>query len=696
MKSDTIQFIIKHPIFWIVLALKVLAGITFMGGPLTDGFLPFLVDFAQNGGNPYDRFFTENPTAFPYGTTMLWILGAFLKPFVGIDSTILHVLALKLPLLLSDILIFIGLLSLVHGQHKRVLYFYWASPILFYISYIYGQLDVIPTAILFVSLFFIFKRSYILAFAILGIGIAAKTHLVLALPFFLGYAFIKKVPLKTLFAYLGIFIVATLLILSPYLSSEGFRVMVLETSEAMKFFNLQLPYNLHNISYLVLPGVTLFAFLTFYSQRQISRDFFLLYLGIIFSFVVILAPPMAGWFYWSVPFMVYFYAKYKDAPTFCFTLMNIAYFAFFILRQESDFFSSFSLVSPELSTLILNPSIIGMNYGDLVQNISFTVLITSMLATIIWAYRMGIASNSEYRFDDKPFLVGIGGDSGCGKSTVVESLLEHFHDHSALCVNGDGSHRWERGHKNWSSFTHLNPKSNHLHTDLEHAIRLKNRKEIHRVEYDHCTGKFTKPLKMDTKKFVLFNGLHPFYLGRMRKMMDMKIFIDPDEDLRKHWKISRDMKKRGYSQEEVLEQMAQREKDAEKYIHPQKKFADVIIRFHPDTKINNLGCNKEKFELKLGLEFDNSVNVEPFLSALDKIPTLNLEHDMNEDLSMQQCVISGNIPSDTLTKTLHQLMPNYHEISEKMGDFRNNLEGILQLFLLYYIGETLKYRETQR
>ncbi len=696
MKPETLQFILRHPIFWIVLVLKIIAGAVFAGGYFTDGFLPFLQHFAQHGGNPYTQFFENTPAAFPYGTTMLWILAAFIKPFAGFDNQLLHSFILKLPLLLADLFILIGLLNFVHGQNKRVLYLYWCSPILFYISYIYGQLDAIPTAILFASLFCIFKQKYLLSFIILGLGIAAKTHLILALPFFLGYAFIKKVPIRVLFLYLGSFLASGFIAMSPYLFSEGFQVMVLETGEAMKFFNLALPYNLQNIAYLVLPGICLFAFLTFYSQRQISRDFFLLYLGIIFSFVVILAPPMAGWFYWSIPFMVYFYAKYKEAPTFCFTLMNLAYFAFFILKQESDFFTSFSIIAPQISDIVLNPSIIGIEYSQLVQNISFTVLITSMLATIVWAYRMGIASNSEYRFDDKPFLVGIGGDSGCGKSTVVESLLEHFHEGHALCVNGDGAHRWERGDKNWKDFTHLNPKSNHLHTDLEHAIQLKNRKEINRVEYDHKTGKFTKPLPMDTKKFVLFNGLHPFYLGRMRQVMDMKIFIEPEEELRKHWKISRDMKKRGYTRDQVLEQMDQREKDADKYIRPQKKFADVVINFHPGTKIKNLGSDTEKFELKLGLEFDNSVNVEPFLSALEEIASLELEHDMNEDLTKQKCVVSGNVNGESLTKLLHTLMPNYHEISEKMGDFRDNLEGILQLFLLYYIGETLKFRETQR
>ncbi|HEY5714769.1 MAG TPA: hypothetical protein VIT68_05450 [Candidatus Gracilibacteria bacterium] len=690
---NTLKQVSKSPLFWGGLVAKIVVAGLFSGQYLTHSFLPFLDSFVKNGfANPYNQFYTQNVTAFPYPTTMLWVMGVFYAPFAYMDVTFIKMIGVKLPLLLADLSILVSLLYFVPANSQKVVKLYWCSPILFYISYFYGQLDVIPTAILFGAILAMCHKRYFLAFLVLGIGVAAKSHLILAFPFFLGYTYIKKESFPRLWGYCGIFGLSVAALFMPYIGSVGFQQMVMQTSEAAKFFNLEASYNYNDLGVLILFAVSALAFFTFYSKNRISRDFFLLYLGMVFSLVVILAPPMAGWFYWSIPFLVYFYAKYKSAPRFAFWLLNIAYFAFFILQKDSDFFSSFYHLIPSISEFSVNPTFFNDYQSHIVQNLAFTTLVVSMLTTILWAYKMGIASNSEYRFQDIPFLIGIGGDSGAGKSTVVEDLLSQFHKDHALCINGDGAHKWERGHQNWQTQTHLNPTSNNLHTDLEHAIMLKKGQEIYRVEYDHHSGKFTNPQRVDTRKFIFFNGLHPFYLEKMRQVIDLKIFLDPHEDLRKHWKISRDMKERGYTKTKVLQQLEQRRKDSDKYIDPQKKFADVIIRFHPDRKIKNHGDPSEKFELKLGLEFDNSVNVDPFLEALHDLGGLEIEHDMSEDLSKQKCVFKGSIEGRKLHETIHKLMPNVEEISEQIGNFKDDLSGVLQLFMLYYIGQMLKFQ----
>jgi uridine kinase len=100
-------------------------------------------------------------------------------------------------------------------------------------------------------------------------------------------------------------------------------------------------------------------------------------------------------------------------------------------------------------------------------------------------------------------------------------------------------HRWERGSEYWKSHTHLDPRANKLHTDLEHTKQLKTGKGIHRQFYDHATGKFTLPKFIRPNKLILFEGLHSFYLNDQSEIYDLKIYMEPQEELRRWWKVKR-------------------------------------------------------------------------------------------------------------------------------------------------------------
>ena len=116
----------------------------------------------------------------------------------------------------------------------------------------------------------------------------------------------------------------------------------------------------------------------------------------------------------------------------------------------------------------------------------------------------------------------------------------------------------------------------------------KNNEIIFRSEYEHSNGKFSIPKKVKPKEFIVIAGLHPFYLPKLRKNIDLKIYIDTDESLRRHWKIIRDTKKRGYSTQKIVEQIETRMDDAVKYIYPQKDYADMIIKYYPTNIICEL------------------------------------------------------------------------------------------------------------
>ena len=67
---------------------------------------------------------------------------------------------------------------------------------------------------------------------------------------------------------------------------------------------------------------------------------------------------------------------------------------------------------------------------------------------------------------------------------------------------------------------------------------LKQGETIQRSSYDHATGRFQQPAQVPANSYMLYVGLHPFYLKRMRDMFDIKIYMDPAEELRRLWKIN--------------------------------------------------------------------------------------------------------------------------------------------------------------
>lgn len=197
-------------------------------------------------------------------------------------------------------------------------------------------------------------------------------------------------------------------------------------------------------------------------------------------------------------------------------------------------------------------------------------------------------------------VFAIAGDSGSGKTTMGNLLKKYFT--SSFMLECDRYHKWERKDDNWQKYTHLNPDANYLAKMNEDIFDLKIGKDVYQVDYDHATGTFTQPEKLETSDNIIVCGLHSLYSDN-DDMYNMKIFMDTDLTLKYTWKIKRDMAKRGYSKEKILEQIEKRKDDYIKYILPQKANSDLIINFFTDSKfdIDNI---EQPLNVKLRLLFN--------------------------------------------------------------------------------------------
>jgi uridine kinase len=212
-------------------------------------------------------------------------------------------------------------------------------------------------------------------------------------------------------------------------------------------------------------------------------------------------------------------------------------------------------------------------------------------------------------------IIAISGDSGSGKTTLMKNL-EFIFKNDLLKIEGDRYHKWERGDKHWEMFTHLNPNANYISKYCDDVFNLKIGEDIYQVDYDHTIGKFTEIKKLENKSNIILCGLHTLFDKETNNLFNFKIFLDTDNNLRKYWKIKRDILNRGYDLDIIIKQIEDRETDYEKFIKPQKQNTDLIINFYIDENFDykNLENNPTIY---LKLKINDRFNLIEFIKKLN-------------------------------------------------------------------------------
>lgn len=191
-------------------------------------------------------------------------------------------------------------------------------------------------------------------------------------------------------------------------------------------------------------------------------------------------------------------------------------------------------------------------------------------------------------------VITISGDSGSGKSTISKLLFDVFPYDKSLLFETDRYHKWDRGSPNYISFTHLNPYANHLDRLASDVFSLSIGEDIHTVDYDHSSGRFTAEERIPAAKYLLICGLHTNYESTIRNLSDLKIFIDTEQTLKEYWKIVRDSQSRGVSAETVRQTIRRRLGDYEEFISPQQKYANIVVQYFPlykDCSFDDIGLS---------------------------------------------------------------------------------------------------------
>lgn len=188
---------------------------------------------------------------------------------------------------------------------------------------------------------------------------------------------------------------------------------------------------------------------------------------------------------------------------------------------------------------------------------------------------------------DRVVIIGVAGDSGCGKSTFLRRLIDLFGEEFMTVICLDDYHSLDRKGRKVAGVTALNPKANNFDLMAEQIRDLKNGKAIDKPIYNHETGELDPPERIEPNKVIVIEGLHPLYDERVRDLVDFGVYLDISDEVKIQWKIQRDMAERGHTYEDILASINARKPDFSAYIEPQREFADVVIQVFPTQLVED-------------------------------------------------------------------------------------------------------------
>ena len=544
-------------------------------------FEPFLSYSSNDFLDPWSAWLLHNGRvdAFPYGLVMFLcflpavILNTMLSAFIPLAGSSTFLVLFACTIASFEFVLFSILDVFKISTRKSWAWLAIFSPLGIYISFIHGQIDIVPAFILTLGASFILRGNWQRAGYAIGIAVAAKFSFALVLPFFAAFFMAKRARHVMGLQFIRGLVPGSVLLIAPILYSSGYRKMVLGTPEVLKSLDAQINVGV-SIIYLV-PIAYLLVFLVFWNLGQISHFVLASFLGASLTVIALTQTSSVGWFYWGLPLIL---LAMKNVSSRSYALMwiwQISVCVFFTLQEGGI----------SIRSSVLQIPIIGAS--STFKSLIFTLNIVIGTVLIVKIINEALISGDVYKIAKRPISITVAGDSGVGKDTLSNEIAKLFGEQEISLLLGDDYHLHERNDTSWLSMTHLSPDANDLESLGRDFKKLLNRERVLVKHYDHTVGRFTLPRKISPAQVVIVNGLHAQLIPGA-ELADLRIFLSMEDELRSHLKISRDLSERKQIDiEDLRKSIAKRIPDYQQFVSPQATSSDVEFRVSA-TSLNPL------------------------------------------------------------------------------------------------------------
>ncbi len=287
----------------------------------------------------------------------------------------------------------------------------------------------------------------------------------------------------------------------------------------------------------------------------------------------------------------------------------------------------------------------------------------------------------------RPVILGVVGDSAAGKTTITRGLVRALGEDHVAHICTDDYHRYDRRRRAELGITPLHPDCNHLDILAQHLAHLRRGEAVLKPVYRHHDGTFAAPVHVRPGRFTVIEGLLGYYLPEMLDVYDVRVYLNPPEDLRRRWKVQRDCSRRGYTTDQVLAELDRREPDSEAFIRPQRRYADMLISFKPQDADKDPTHLEAELTLRDGLPHPD---LTPFVQ--DREDGLTLRERGGERL----LCIPGKMNPDHAAAIEEAIWERMHFATHlrarRLGEFtvgtelyRSESLALVQLLILYHL-----------
>ncbi len=302
------------------------------------------------------------------------------------------------------------------------------------------------------------------------------------------------------------------------------------------------------------------------------------------------------------------------------------------------------------------------------------------------------------------FVVAVAGDSGSGKTTLSRGIRRLLGEEVVSTFSMDDYHSLDREGRRVRGMTPLNPEANRLDLLAEHLRSLRRGETIAKPVYDHSVGIFREPVPFRSAPVLIIEGLHPLYTQKLRREIDLGIFVDPSRAVKRRWKIRRDCGDRGYEREAVMAEILAREPDYKLYVDVQKVYAEAVVKID-DTRLRASSILEnpgERYSVRLIQEVleagPSAVDLTIDLSALFRLAegefSIAFQRDDYYGKRVSVLTVDGELHRsmvEGLEAKLQALAGSTGPICDRAEGDRVTSTGMAQLLLSWRLLEKLQF-----
>jgi len=644
---NEINFLLREKLFLIGLVIKVVFIIFFIPEIQIELFQPFF-EFNSNyfSFDPWTSYLASGGSvkAFPYGPIMYYLIMPFAVIFGFFDSgdsSYFLGLGIRVTILIFDFLTLLFLIKIFHNI-KRFLWVFWLSPIIIFVSYWHGQLDLIPVSILLGSLLFIKEGNYKISGFLFGIAVATKHSILIVFPVLAIFLyFSRNVNDKTKEFFLAFF--SVIAFESLFLLSEGFVEMTMLTNEALKIFSLVIEIGRSSSIYIV-PVLYVMLLHFIWRFRRMNFDLLSASIGLAFSLVVVLSPSPPGWFIWLLPFFIAHNLKNHKSDMLL-HISSILFILFFITTtpKPETLLDSVNL-KKFLDLITLNTNYVSIIYS----------LLTGILGLLLFQIiRDSIRLNTSYQFGRKPITIGFASTNNKIGDKFKNSLPFLFGENSTLeisskyyCLHGECEANKSFNNKNYLNSIRLFD----LMVDLRNLLSGKKVGVL-----KHPGLKLSNTRIQKEHSIIIVEGVEALLNTQVLEQINKTFFIDVES------------------------------KSSQLFIE-QFNHADISLilkKINPNLSLDSTTNQKILIKIKKGLYY------QELIKALVGVAGLEFKLLDEKNSGEVYLEIYGHLDKESALIILKKLAPNLLELINYRKYIQDGAVGLFQLVFLIEVDEFL-------